>query len=193
MTINKNEKKLDLRIQRTLHALQEAFLRLLSEKPLGDITVNELCEGARIRRATFYKHFSGKAEFVDHAIRRMHREFAASAERHRTGESLPSFYMSYAREALRFLRANGALLARMQETNMLPHLFSILTEEAAEDLSLRLEEVAAAGTPLPARREILSRFYIGGLYMTLLSKLTAEDAGTDEEFLAELSDFLKDH
>ena len=62
MTIAK--RKTDLRVVKTHHALNEAFLRLLEERSLDDITVNDLCTEADIRRATFYKHFSGKTAFV---------------------------------------------------------------------------------------------------------------------------------
>lgn len=55
--------KYDLRIIRTYKSLTEAFLQLMSEKHFEDITVNELCKKAMIRRTTFYKHFADKYEF----------------------------------------------------------------------------------------------------------------------------------
>ena len=57
------EKKLDLRIQKTYQALHNAFTILLEEKNFEEITVNELCDAAMIRRTTFYKHFADKYEY----------------------------------------------------------------------------------------------------------------------------------
>ena len=65
------EKKTDLRIQKTYLALQNAFEALLEEKRFEELTVNELCDKAMIRRTTFYKHFADKYEFFAFYIREM--------------------------------------------------------------------------------------------------------------------------
>ena len=57
------EKKVDLRILKTHKALCETFSTLLEEKKFEEITVNELCQRAMVRRATFYKHFADKYEY----------------------------------------------------------------------------------------------------------------------------------
>ena len=57
-------KKEDLRVRKTKKALFDAFMSLLAKKPYEDITINELCDAADVRRATFYKHYSDKVSFV---------------------------------------------------------------------------------------------------------------------------------
>ena len=57
------DKKLDLRTQKIYVALIKAFEELLQEKSFEEITINELCDQAQTRRATFYKHFSDKYDF----------------------------------------------------------------------------------------------------------------------------------
>ena len=52
--MNKN----DARVRYTRHALKEAFLTLLREKPVNRITVKEVCALAGLNRATFYAHYS---------------------------------------------------------------------------------------------------------------------------------------
>ena len=49
--------KLDRRIKYTRKMIRHSFLQLLEEKPLGKITVKEICEKADINRATFYAHY----------------------------------------------------------------------------------------------------------------------------------------
>ena len=57
------EEKMDLRIKKTYLSLHNAFVELLEEKRFEDLTVNELCDRAMIRRTTFYKHFADKYEY----------------------------------------------------------------------------------------------------------------------------------
>ena len=54
----KTMQKEDLRVKKTKRVLTEAFFKLLNEKPFEEITVNELCDRADVRRATFYKHYT---------------------------------------------------------------------------------------------------------------------------------------
>ena len=49
--------KQDHRVRITKMLLQESFVSLLREKPMGKITVRELCDRADINRATFYAHY----------------------------------------------------------------------------------------------------------------------------------------
>ena len=61
--------KEDLRVRKTKKALFDAFIKLLSQKPFDEITVNELCDEAGVRRATFYKHYSDKFDFLTAYVR----------------------------------------------------------------------------------------------------------------------------
>ena len=47
------EEKTDLRIRKPYKALCDAFVTILEKKRFDDLTVNELCDEAMIRRATF--------------------------------------------------------------------------------------------------------------------------------------------
>ncbi|WP_054957936.1 TetR/AcrR family transcriptional regulator [Paenibacillus dakarensis] len=48
----------DLRVKYTKNILKEALLKLLSEKPIHQITVTHLCKIAGINRSTFYFHYT---------------------------------------------------------------------------------------------------------------------------------------
>jgi len=48
---------MDLRKEKTLKAVKNAFIELRSKKPLEKITVKELSEKAEISKATFYLHY----------------------------------------------------------------------------------------------------------------------------------------
>lgn len=74
------ESSLDLHIQKTYEALINALLELLTEKTLDKLTVNELCEKARIRRPTFYKHFNDKYDFFNFTVQSLQEHYIAKVE-----------------------------------------------------------------------------------------------------------------
>ena len=69
------EEKTDLRIRKPYKALCDAFVTILEKKRFDDLTVNELCDEATIRRAAFYKHFADKYDFFSFFIRQKQDQF----------------------------------------------------------------------------------------------------------------------
>lgn len=60
--------KIDVRVKKTYSQLIDGFLRLLKEKSFDNISVSEICEAADVHRATFYKHFNDKFEFLNFCL-----------------------------------------------------------------------------------------------------------------------------
>lgn len=56
--------KQDLRVVITKRMIQEALIRLLENKPIDKIKVNELCEESGINRATFYRHYETLSDIL---------------------------------------------------------------------------------------------------------------------------------
>ena len=77
----------DLRTQKTYKSLKDAFLELLEKYRFEDIAIQQLCQSAQIRRATFYTHFADKYEFLAFYIQEMRNEFV---ERIRKMTDLPA-------------------------------------------------------------------------------------------------------
>ena len=57
----------DRRIRKSKKALQEALIRLLSKKSIGEITIKELTDEADVHRGTFYHHY---ADAMDLKVKR---------------------------------------------------------------------------------------------------------------------------
>ena len=71
----KNMAKEDLRVIKTLDSVDQSLLENLKKTPFNKITVEALCEKARINRTTFYKHYRDKYELLDNYLARVLEEF----------------------------------------------------------------------------------------------------------------------
>lgn len=58
------EKKVDRRVRYTKMVLRESLLDILEKKPIGQISISELCEKADVNRNTFYNHYSAPYEVL---------------------------------------------------------------------------------------------------------------------------------
>ena len=61
--------RLDPRIRRTRHLLQDALRRLLEEKEFDKVTIQDITEAATLNRATFYAHYPDKFALLGELIR----------------------------------------------------------------------------------------------------------------------------
>lgn len=68
----------DRRVSRTKRNVRIALTRLLSQKPLGEITVTELAGAADINRKTFYNYYSDVSMVVDEIEDDIAADFAAA-------------------------------------------------------------------------------------------------------------------
>lgn len=60
----KQRRKPDERIRRTHQRLGSALVELISERPIDDITVQEVLDRASVGRSTFYVHFRDKNDLL---------------------------------------------------------------------------------------------------------------------------------
>lgn len=58
-------RKMDIRVIRTQEQLLTSLVRLLANKSFEELSVSEICDNANVHRATFYKHFNDKYEFLN--------------------------------------------------------------------------------------------------------------------------------
>lgn len=60
--------QLDRRIQKSKQAIMEAFMTLVLEKDLENITIGEVAEKANVNRGTIYLHFTDKYDLRDKCL-----------------------------------------------------------------------------------------------------------------------------
>ena len=72
--------KTDRRVQLTYGLLRRAFMTLLSEKPLQEISIKELCDLAGVNRSTFYAHYTDLEELLHRIEDEMYEEFCGALD-----------------------------------------------------------------------------------------------------------------
>lgn len=180
------EEKQDLRIVKTHKALMDAFLVMLEKKTFDEITVNELCEQAMVRRATFYKHFADKYDFFSFFIRQTRDGFLKEKNKYPESESPYSFCLSLFRYCLIFIKEHEKLIANILKSNALSTLLNIFADEIFLDVMLKLREQAKEGKEYKVSFEVLATFYAGGIIRELQYWLLNRDKMTEEQLLKEV-------
>ena len=67
----------DRRVERTRQVVRDAFLALMAERGLDEISVQDICRRANIGRSTFYIHFENKDQLLDAGLADL-RQFLGS-------------------------------------------------------------------------------------------------------------------
>ncbi|MFF2389444.1 TetR/AcrR family transcriptional regulator [Agromyces sp. NPDC058104] len=79
---------MDVRVERTRRALQEALFELARERPLEDLTVADIAQHAGVNRSSFYQHYADKETLLADALDAAAE--AAGASLPRISEPLPA-------------------------------------------------------------------------------------------------------
>lgn len=178
---NNMEKKLDLRIVKTHKALYDAFSEMLCEKKFEDITINELCERAMVRRATFYKHFEDKYDFFAYFVRNIRMQLSEKIPKTIIDENPSAYYFYIFKEFFTFLNEHKALVNTAMNSSVMPGLLDILSDEIQSDIFSHLKEEKDSGVHFPMSIHVLAAFYAGGIIQITREKLTSSINCTDEE------------
>ena len=177
--------KEDLRVRRTKKALFDAFMQLLSEKSFDSITVNELCDTAGIRRATFYKHYADKFDFLTAYTGLLRSRFDQFVWVNTSTGLTPEYYTAYAKHLLHFIKENHVAMSNLCKSNLFPTVFAIIAKQNFHDTIERLRISEAQGMKLPASVETTAAMCIGGVSACMYGLIAGET--TDVDDLAEQS------
>lgn len=173
------EQNLDLRIRKTYLSLHNAFVSLLEEKRFEDITVNELCDRAMIRRTTFYKHFGDKYDYFSFYMREVVASFRQQITRDVVNGSTRDYLTCMVRQLVGFLKEHEKLVQNVKLSSMFPVLLNMLVDQIREDAAGLIRH--SYGDAL-SKSEIdgIAAFYAGGL-TNILFQYVKQDLPIDED------------
>lgn len=124
----------------TKQAIMNTFLRLLDEKPLDKITVQEIITECQISRNTFYYHFGDIYALLD---AQLHQDMAQLKERHQAGEP----WEDNLRRVIAYILENRRRVRHVYDS--LRHsLLERLLYQATEDLFSEYVRESAQGLPV---------------------------------------------
>ena len=186
------EKPLDLRIQKTHMALSNAFIKLLGTKKYEEITINELCDTAMVRRATFYKHFGDKNEFFSFMIREMIAKYRKMFLNSNTDCSRPQdFYIHVVEGVLCLLSENRELVQSLSKSQMLPTLTAMIEEEIRWGVQAHIVEDEKKGIRLPAHPAgLMASIFTGALMSMGIWWIEQKEPVSKETLIQELSECI---
>lgn len=162
------EQKIDTRIAKTRAALVNAFYKLISEMDYEDITINELCILANVRRATFYKHFADKNDFLCYVVHSLRDSFDKNLWRYDTPRGRKEYYITYAENLVRFLLKNEKIAHRILDSSCGASVIGILIDQNYVDTRNKLEISTKEGLVLKTSTRVMADMLTGGVALAII-------------------------
>lgn len=147
---------MDLRTQKIYRALIAACQQLLTEKPFEKITVAELCTRAQTRRATFYKHFADKYDFLAFMITTIRADIINKTDPQ--GASPVADYHALIDSGLTFVESHRQLLLALDSSPAARGVIMTLSEQPKAG-----NQQALAILPAGLQDELAVQFLTGAL------------------------------
>lgn len=157
-----NNKKIDVRVRRTYKQLIESLLKLLNEKSFDEISISEICERAEVHRATFYKHFNDKTEFLNFCVMRLLSDIDfTELLNYPSPENVKESCMSFVKVLFTFIDENKVLFAAVFSDKHSLSFDTTLINVITDFCALKLTQVLE-GVP-PHKAQLFSNFYSGSV------------------------------
>ena len=183
--------KEDARVIKTKEKLFSAFRALLSEKQFEDITIQEVCSLAEIRRATFYKHFTDKYDFLAAMTASIIQRFDARLNRSKLKGFPIEYHIEYERLLVRYLVENEDTVSLMLKSNMMPTMLNIIIHENYKVLIERLKYSTEHGEKLIAPITSVATMLAGGIGNVIIKWFVDGKPTTEQELNNELECIIR--
>jgi len=98
--------KPDRRVKYTKMVLKQSLLDLIADRPIGKVTIKEICDLADVNRGTFYKHYNDQYHLLDDIQSELDSEMRATIEKRLT---ISSSSVDIIFETIRCMAAQSSL------------------------------------------------------------------------------------
>ena len=183
-------KKTDLRIIKTETKLREALGEMMKEISFDDITVFQLCEKAEVRRATFYKHFNDKYDFLCSIVKTRLSELATKIAPFCNIESPVECFALYINGIIEYFDERPPILSNILGSSAFHVIFDIIVECTHSSVTNNLMRAKSCGSMLDVDIDVTASFINGGTATLLLSWFKNRTL-SKEELLLKVKDLLK--
>lgn len=185
------DKPLDFRIQKTYKSLINAFLKLMQEKQFENITVNEICDRAEIRRATFYKHFGDKYEFFTFMVQYIQDDFRKKSVPAASDDNPINAYILIVRNTLDFMELHEDLVESALKSSAYPILLNLFSEQIVRDVKAQFKKDEKSGKELLLPADLMAQVYTGALVNIVRWWVTHKDKASKEDMLKQITKLIE--
>ena len=160
--------KEDLRVQKTKAALFRAFYELLAEKSYESITVNELCEKAMVRRATFYKHYRDKHDFLVGIVKRFRENFHQMITDENERISLADYFVKYISKTINHVISHQDIVKNILDSQMREPFINVVLQINYDDAIEHIKIGESMGLSLSISTEVAASMLVGGTSILII-------------------------
>lgn len=131
----------DPRTRRTCQRLGEALLALIVEKPVEDITVQEVLDRARVGRSTFYVHYRDKNDLLLSQLEGFLDFMSTRLSTHKE----QSRRVVAVEEMFEHIGGQNRMVRALEASGHLPDFYDLAQDAFARGIARRLREIGEAG------------------------------------------------
>ena len=180
------EQKTDRRVIKTKHAIYKAFVELLNEKDVNQITITDIAKKANINRKTFYNYYSDAYEVMEEIENLTVEAFInnmGTVEFTKMADFLTESFIKFTETVNKDLEFFNLLF----KTNNRSFLIVKIVEALKEYVQKRIEE----SNELDMRRfEVVSNFYLSGVLSVYMNWFMNNYDQSIEEISALLTELV---
>lgn len=158
----------DLRVQRTKKALITTFSDLLETKSFDNITIQDLCEKANVRRSTFYRHFNDKYDLLNHIVGTLIEYFRTLHLPEIDPKDPRQFFNKFMKDILFFISDNKTMVKSVISINIYSEVYQILYNQIYAVVKRQIEFDKQIGQ-FYIDEFIYGEFLAGGILSVILN------------------------
>ena len=183
MTETKN-KRTDIRVRRTYNQLTEALIRLLAHKNFDDLTVLEICTEANVHRATFYKHFVDKHDFLNCCFKMKLAELDfEKSDKEFSIEQMNEICMKMVAKVISFIEDNKEFVSCVSSEHYSSSFTNALSDAIAEFIIEQIQSKASFSEKLGYNLQLMAYYYSGAIVSLARWWSTSENVCPKRMFL----------
>lgn len=184
-------RKLDARVIKTKQKLFSTFKEMIAEMPFENITVNDICKRADVRRATFYKHFDDKYSFLRFFISSLRTDFDKLIWKKKKPDATPSYYVAYLKSLVKFLVENEKIVNMVLNSELIYVIIELVKEQNYIDTRDRIQQSVDEGMKLPASVETVASMMAGAVTNAVYTWFKNGKPIPENQFIKEVSTLVR--
>jgi AcrR family transcriptional regulator len=152
--------------------------------------VNELCDEATIRRATFYKHFADKYDFFSFFIRQKQDQFISQAKEETPPNGIYAYTLYLTQRSILYFKEHESLIQNILKSDMSASPLDIFNEEIHSNILSNLKEHQQRSCTFSVSPELLASFLSGGIFSTIRNSVLQPQLFNTDTIMENMSKVL---